>query len=343
MIVRAIRLWRPAPSICLSAQKFSSSWSPTTSLQDLELALTAAVQTRSYQQIPDILNSAGDHCRNPSIFSFLAGFPERSRTQIVHEILRSLAYLRPRSRNGTAYSCLLFHTLRGSDPFPLSLAILQRTLRSGCIPFPYVGKLLSTVWLEHCRDQSSIAEIFLSMNLIGYSPCTGTCNYVVWSLCAADQLEEAMTVLKGMNGAGCIPDSDTYGSIICRMCDTRRCSDAVVMLKKMFKSGLMPREETVKKVAAALKINGEARKGIEMIELLEKEEFSVGLETYEMIAEGCLKGNEHILAAKAVMLMTKRRFIPHIKVRQKVVEGLASIGEFGLLHAIRQRLTELGS
>lgn len=181
------------------------------------------------------------------------------------------------------------------------------------------------------------------MKSIGYSPDTGTCNYVLSSLCAADRLEEAMKVLKGMSGAGCIPDSDTFRMIIDGMCDARRCSDAMEMLKKMVKAGLVPRQGTVKKLAASLKANREARKGIDMIEFLEKEECSVGFEVYEIIAEGCLESNEHILAAKVVMRMTSRGYIPYIKVRQKVVEGLASIGEFGLVRAIRQRLTELGS
>lgn len=199
------------------------------------------------------------------------------------------------------------------------------------------------MWLEHCKNHRAVAEVLLAMNSIGYSPDTGTCNYVMSSLCAADQLEEATNVLKGMNEAGCIPDLDTYGLMISEMCDARRCSDGMVMLKKMVKAGLMPRQGTVKKVAAAMRADREARKGIEMIEFLEKESCWVGFEVYEMIAEGCLEGDEHILAAKVVMRMTNRGFIPYIKVRQKIVEGLASLGEFGLVHAIRQRFTELGS
>ncbi|OWM85970.1 pentatricopeptide repeat-containing protein At1g06270 [Punica granatum] len=343
MFSRVLKLGRSVPSDRFFIRKFSCSGCSITSLQDLQQALAVTVRTRSYQQIPDLLNFAGDHFPNPNLFSFLAEFPDSSRIHIIDEILQAFIPLRPRSRNRAAYSCLLSHTLQSPNPFPLSLAIVQRSLRSGCSPFPEASVLLSAAWLKHCRDSRSVAEIMLGMKSIGYSPDTGTCNYVISSLSSADRLDEAMKVLKGMGGAGCIPDSDTYGMIIGRMCDARRCSAALEMLKKMVKAGLTPRQGTVEKVAAALKASREVRKGVDMIGFLEKEECSVGFEVYEIAAEACLEGKEPILAAKVVMRMTNRGFIPYIKVRQMLVEGLASKGELGLVHAIRQRLTELGS
>lgn len=182
------------------------------------------------------------------------------------------------------------------------------------------------------------------MQSIGYRPDCGTCNYLISSLCAIDELAEAVTVLKGMGRAGCAPDLESYGTVIGAMCGFGKTTDAAEMMKEMVaKIGLTPRQETVVKVAAALRANKEIWKAVEMIEFLERKGFHVGFETYELVVEGCLECREFVLAGKVVMKMTGRGFIPYIRVRQKVVEGLAGVGECELACAVRQRFSELRS
>ncbi|XP_030446153.1 pentatricopeptide repeat-containing protein At1g06270 [Syzygium oleosum] len=336
-----------AKKLCRSSLHFSSlvyNFSPVrsvSSLQSFEEALKAAIQTKNYQHIPDLLNSSQD--QNPKLLSFLSDFPRNDRTQIIDDILQSFVPLRPRSRLRTAYSCLLCYTLQSPDPFPLALSILQRTLRSGCSPAPQARLFLSSAWLEQLSQSRSVADILLDMRLIGYSPDTGTCNFVISSLCAVDQLGEAIKVLKGMTRAGCVPDLDSYGAVIGALCSARRTPDAVEMLKQMVKVGLTPRQDTVVKMLATLRATKEIRKAVETIEFLEKENYPLRFESYERLVEGCLECHEHVLAGKAVMAMTARGFIPYIGIRQKVVEGLAACGEMDLVCAVRQRFVELRS
>ncbi|PQM38633.1 pentatricopeptide repeat-containing protein [Prunus yedoensis var. nudiflora] len=107
------------------------------------------------------------------LFSFLSTFPHNLRTQVVDEILQSFIPLRPRSRAQITYSYLLSFTLQCSNPFPLALAILQRTLRSGCTPVPQTLLLLSSAWLN-CRNEShSVSKILLEMQSIGYHRTVG--------------------------------------------------------------------------------------------------------------------------------------------------------------------------
>lgn len=182
------------------------------------------------------------------------------------------------------------------------------------------------------------------MQSIGYRPDGGTCNYIISSLCAVDQIAEAVRVLKGMGRAGCAPDLESYGTVIDAMCGFRKTTDATEMMKEMVaKIGLTPRQGTVVKMAAALRANKETWKAVEMIEFLEREGFHVGFETYELVVEGCLECREYVLAGKVVIKMTGRGFIPYIKVRQKVVEGLASVGEWELACTVRQNFADLRS
>lgn len=179
---------------------------------------------------------------------------------------------------------------------------------------------------------------------MGYHPDCGTCNYLIQSLCAVDQLAEAVKVFKGMDGAGCVPDLETYGIVISSMCRVRKTADATDMLKQMVVGmGLTPRQATIVKVAAALRANRDIWKGVEMIEFLKREDCAVGFETYEVVIEGCLECSEYILAGKVVMGMTEQGLIPHIRIRQKVVERLVGIGEWELACAVRQRFAELRS
>ncbi|KAL5542151.1 hypothetical protein UlMin_009861 [Ulmus minor] len=315
------------------------------SLQVLQKGIEDAVEAKTYQKIPDLLTSFEQARQNPSPFSFLSTYPQNLRTQIVDEILQSFIPLRPRSRPQIAYSFLLSYILQSSNPFPLSFAILQRTLRSGCVPVPQTQLLLSSAWLEHRLNQSqSVQSILLDMKSIGYHPDCGTCNYLISSLCAVDQLMEAVKVLKGMAGAGCVPYLESYDTVIKAMCKLRRTAEAVDMIKLMVeKLGLTPRQGTLVKVAAALRANREIWRAAEMIELLEREGHVVGFESYELVVEGCLECGEYILAGKVAIWMTEKGLLPYIKVRQKVVERLAGIGEWKLACTVRQRFSELRS
>ncbi|KAK6919141.1 Pentatricopeptide repeat [Dillenia turbinata] len=322
---------------------FSSAY--TTSLPcTVKESVEALVEAKAYQQIPDILLSSKQSAKNPNPFSFLTKFPKKIRTQIVDEILQSFLSFRPRSCLQLTYSCLLSYAFENPDPLPLALAIIQRTLRSGCLPVSQTYLLLSSAWL-HCRHQSkSVANILLEMHAIGYRPDCGTCNYLILSLCEIDQLNEAIKVLKGMTAAGCLPDLESYGTVIGALCKARKTTDAMEMMKEMVgKFGLMPREGTVKKVVAAMRANREIWRAVQLLEFLEMQCVNIGFESFELAVEGCLECKEFVLAGKVVIGMTGKGFIPYIKVRQKVVEGLANAGEWELACTVRQRLVDLKS
>ncbi|XP_010522113.1 PREDICTED: pentatricopeptide repeat-containing protein At1g06270 [Tarenaya hassleriana] len=312
------------------------------SFEALEEAIKNAVETKDYLRIPDLLVSLKEPHLNPKLFSFLSAFPPHHKTRVIDEILQSFITIRPHSHTKSAYSGLLSYCLQTSDPFPLSLAILQRTLRSGCLPVPQTHLLLSNAWLERRRQSQSVAEILNEMKSIGYSPDTGTCNFLVSSLCAVDQTDEAINVVKEMGAASCIPDAESYGAVISSMCLARKTKHVVGMIKQMVsKAGISPRQGMLSKVAAALRANREIRKAVDMIDFVESQGYPVEFEAYEAVVEGCLECKEYILAGKAVIKMTERGFIPYIRVRQKVVEGLNSIGEWKLACTVRQRLAEL--
>ncbi|CBI21940.3 hypothetical protein VitviT2T_017608 [Vitis vinifera] len=343
MAIGATKLCRSLFHFHYSLRQISSIHSITSS-QTLEESIKAAVESKTYQKIPDLLISLEETCLNPNPFSFLSTFSQNLRTQVVDEILQSFIPLRPRSRPQIAYACLLSFTLQSANPLPLALAILQRTLRSGCIPVPQTHLLLSSAWLSRRRQSHSVSNILSEMQSIGYYPDCGTCNYLILSLCAIDQLVEAVIVLKSMGQVGCIPDLEGYGSVIGAMCAMRRTTDATELMKEMVaKIGLTPRQGTVLNLVAALRAKKEIWKAVEMIEFLEGEDFNAGFASYESVLEGCLACHEFVLAGKVVMGMTARGFIPYIGVRQKVVEGLANLGEWKLALAVRQRFADLRS
>ncbi|KAJ4830255.1 hypothetical protein Tsubulata_021218 [Turnera subulata] len=316
----------------LGATKLRRSLLPSTRFfllqySTLQESIKAAVESKTYQQIPDLLASSSDSRRNPNPnpFSFLSSFPDRLRTQVIDEILQSLLPLRPRSRAHTVHSCLLLHTLQNPNPFPLSLAIIQRILRSGSLPVPQTKLLLSSAWLMR-RSSDSVAAVLKEMESLGYRPDSGTCNYVIASLCDVDQLAEAVKVLKGMGGAGCVPDLESYGAVLSAMCSARKTVEAVETVEEMVaEMGLSPRQGTLVKVAAALRANREVKRAVKMIEFLEEEGYIVGFECYEVVLEGCVECKEFILAAKVAVGMADKGFIPYIKTRQKVVDGLAGL------------------
>ncbi|OIT28517.1 PREDICTED: pentatricopeptide repeat-containing protein At1g06270 [Nicotiana attenuata] len=316
----------------------------SSSARMLEETIKAVVEAKRYEQIPDILSSSKGSNHNPNPFSFLSTFSENTRVQIVDEILQSFIPVRPRSRPRIAYSSLLSYTLQSSNPLPIALAILQRTLRSGCLPVPQTHLLLSTAWLERRVKSHSVSSILLEMQDIGYNPDCGTCNYIISSLCKVDQIDEAVNVLKGMARAGCIPDLDSYGTLIDNLSELRMTPAIIEMVNEMVvRFGLSPRKDTLVKALAAIQANKEIWRAIEVIEFLQNEGVHVGFECYELVLEGCLENRQFVLAGKFVIEMTKRGFIPYIRSRQKVVEGLANIGEWELANAVRQRFAELRS
>ncbi|KAL6989541.1 hypothetical protein U1Q18_015292 [Sarracenia purpurea var. burkii] len=314
------------------------------SVQTLEESVRTAVESKTYQQIPGLLIASKESCQNPNPFSFLSAFPLHLRTQIIDEILQSFIYIRPRSHPQIAYSCLLSYTLQNPNPLPLALAIVQRTLRAGCIPLPQTHLLLSSAWINRRHQSQSVSSILLEMQSIGYRPDNGTCNYLLSSLCAVDELTEAVKVLTGMGGAGCVPDSQSYDAVIGAMCAARRTKDMVEKMKEMVeKIGLAPRQETLVKVVGTLRAGKKISIAVDLIEFLEKAGFPVGFESYQLVVEACLECGEYVLAGKIVMRMSGRGFIPYIRARQKVFEGLASVGQQELASAVRQKFIELKS
>lgn len=309
----------------------------------LEESVRAAVESRTYRQIPDFFIGSKEFCQNPNPFSFLSTFSLARRTQVIDEMLQDFISIRPRYRPYATYSCLLTYVLQSPDPFPIALAIVQRVIRSGCVPVPQTHLLLSSAWIERRQQCESVSKMLLEMESIGYCPDCGTCNYLVSSLCKVDQSNEAVQVLRGMCKAGCIPDLDTYGTVIGAMCRIRRINVVVELMKEMVKFGLTPRQEIVVKVIAAMRARKDIWRAVEIIELLQSEDILVGFESYESVLEGCLGCGEYVLAGKVVMGMTNRGFIPYIRARQKVVEGLANAGDWELAYAVRQRFAELKS
>ncbi|KAK4394776.1 Pentatricopeptide repeat-containing protein [Sesamum angolense] len=276
--------------------------------RSLEESIQAAVEAKTYQQIPELLNASRDSCQTPNPFSFLSMFSESHRVHVVDEILQSFILIRPRSRLGVAYSCLLTYTLESRNPLPLALAIIQRMLRSGCHPVPQTHLLLSKAWVEGRQRSRSVSS------------------------------------LAGNGGGCCIPDLDSYGTLINEMAELRRTADIVEMVKEMVtRHGLNPRKETIVKVVNAMRANRDIWRAIDMIEFLESKNVHIGFEAYELVLEGCLEGRQYVLAGKLAIRMTERGFIPYIRVRQRVVEGLASIGESEFSSMVRQRFAELKS
>ncbi|RAL45293.1 unnamed protein product [Cuscuta campestris] len=329
---------------CLTHVHLSAPARTLSSSAALEESVSAAVGSKRYERIPDILAASDQSLQKNNPFSFLSTIPENARIRVVHGILQSFIPLRPRSRPSRAYSLLLSYTLQSSNPLPISLAILQRTLRSGCVPPPQSRLLLSNAWIKRRKDLLSVADILSEMKLIGYNPDSGTCNYLISSLCKVDQLKEAVNVLHGMGQAGCVPDSDSYGSLIAELCELRMIDEVAEKVREMVvTAGLNPRQDILVKVLAAMRANKEIWRAVKMVEALEAEGVFLGFECFELVLEGCIECKQFVLAGKVVMDMTKKGFLPYIKVRQKLVEGLAGIGEWELGNAVRKRFAELKS
>ncbi|KAL8507528.1 hypothetical protein ACS0TY_018177 [Phlomoides rotata] len=311
---------------------------------NLEESIREAVEDKAYTKIPDLLNASKKSCQYPNTFLFLSTFSESHKIRVIDDILQSFIPIRPRFRPHLAYSSLLSYTLEGPNPLPLALAIVQRMLRSGCLPAPQTHLTLSKAWLDRRKQSQTVHRILSEMNSIGYSLDCGTCNYLILSLCKVDHITEAAEVLSGMGTTGCIPDLDSYGTLVGEMSELRMTNQVVETVKEMVGVHLLnPRKETVVKAVNAMRANREIWRAVEMIEFLENEGVGVGFGAYESVLEGCLEVRQFVLAGKFVVRMTERGFIPYIRVRQRVFEGLVTIGETELASVVRQRFAELKS
>ncbi|XP_073127033.1 pentatricopeptide repeat-containing protein At1g06270 [Henckelia pumila] len=316
----------------------------SSSQPSLEESVRSAVEANSYRQLPELLDASKAFGRHPNPFAFLSKFTESHRVHVVDGILQSLICVRPRGRLYGVYSFLLSYVLEGSNPLPLAFAVLQRMLRSGCLPVPQTHLLLANAWVARVQKLQSVSGILSEMHSIGYSPDCGTCNYLITSLCKVDRLEEAIKVLQGMSKAGCIPDLDSYGVLIGDMSELRMIHEVLGMVKEMVsKHGLNPRQDTMVKAIGAMRANRDIWRSVDMLEFLEGEGVHIGFEAYESVLEGCLEGRHFVLAGKFVIRMTGRGFIPYIKERHRVFEGLVSVGELEFANIVRKRFAELKS
>ncbi|KAJ0435567.1 putative tetratricopeptide-like helical domain superfamily [Helianthus annuus] len=234
MAVSVAKLCKPICSFSFTFVRFSYPIHTISSQQLLEQSIKSAIEAKTYRQIADIFNASKEASQASNPFSFLSNFHHQHRAKIIDEILQSFIPLRPRNHPQRAYAYLLSFTLQGPDPLPLSLAILQRTLRSGCTPVPQTHLLLSSVWIHQRKEFGhTVSNMLLQMHSIGYKPDGGVCNYLISSLCKVDQYEEAVQVLRSMGGAGCVPDLDSFGSVIGLLCHYRKTKKIEELMKEM--------------------------------------------------------------------------------------------------------------
>ncbi|XP_071735810.1 pentatricopeptide repeat-containing protein At1g06270 [Rutidosis leptorrhynchoides] len=345
MVISVTKLYKPLRSFSCTCVHFTSFIHSVSSQQLLEQSVKSAVEAKSYRLIPDILTAAKETYQTSNPFSFLSNFNQDQRTKVIDEILQSFVPIRPRDRPRVAYAYLLSFTLQSDNPLPISLAVLQRTLRSGCAPVPQTHLLLSSVWLhERKKSDNTVGKILLQMNSIGYPPDNGVCNYLISSLCKVDQYEEAIHVLRCMSGAGCVPDLDSFGCVICLLCSLRKTKYVEEILKQMVsKFRLSPRNELTVKVFKKMRENKDVHRAVEMLSYLEEMEVHIGFESYELVVETCLESSLFVLAGKIVLRMINKGFIPYIKVRQKVFEGLISVGEVDFAYILKKKFAEVNS
>ncbi|RYQ94908.1 hypothetical protein HN51_045366 [Arachis hypogaea] len=120
------------------------------SLQKLEKDIRAEVEAKNHVKILNLLiplESCHSSKNNP--FSFFSSFSQNMQMQVIDKMLQSFIPLRPCSKPKIALSFLLTYTLQSSHPLPIALAVLQRTLHSGCFPVPQTHVLLTSAWLDH--------------------------------------------------------------------------------------------------------------------------------------------------------------------------------------------------
>lgn len=144
----------------------------------VEETIRAAVESKTYEQIPDLLISLKQISQRNNPYLLLSKFSQIRRTHSFDDMLQAFLPLRPGSRPLIAYSYLLSHTLQAPNPLPLSLAVLQCILRSGSSAALQTHLLLSSAWLHRRRQSHSVSNILLEMKSIRYFPDSATCYYI---------------------------------------------------------------------------------------------------------------------------------------------------------------------
>ncbi|CAL9754767.1 unnamed protein product [Musa acuminata subsp. burmannicoides] len=335
----------------LQRRRFCGSSFPDLIETPPKCSIRAAIESRDHRDIPRLLLASSSNPNpnpNPNPFSYLSLLPPTLAAATVADLLQSFAALRPRSLPYPAYAALLSFTLPNPIPspapssvlFPAALAVLQSALRSGRPPPRETRHSLPLNWLA-LRRRCSVLAIISSMRPLGFRPTDlNTLNYLISSLCAAGETDEAAAVLRGMPTAGIDPDSGSYCEVI-EAIDGDAAEELLVEM--VVRRGMLPRKGTVARVAAAMRAQGDARRGAELLRLLERAGCAVGFEAYEIVAEGCLKSGEVVAAARVLAEMVGRGFVPSIGVRLGVVEGLAAIGQGQLSVDVRRRLAGIRS
>ncbi|XP_042404862.1 pentatricopeptide repeat-containing protein At1g06270-like [Zingiber officinale] len=332
---------------CCQRRRFSASIDPIET--PLQLAVRSAVQSGDHISIPRLLNHYSHSSPNPNAFSFLIHLPPTLAAATIADLLSSFNAVRPRSIPFPAYADLLSLTLPNPIPssnppssirLPSSLAVLQLVLRSG-IPPPRETRLaLPLNWIA-VRHRCSVAGIISSLRPLGFrAPDLNTLNYLISSLCASQETEEAASVLRGMSAAGIDPDSGSYCEVIEAMDGE---AAPKLLVEMVVRRGMAPRKGTVARVVEAMRAEGKAGQAADLVRVLERSGCAVGFEAYEAAVEGCLKSREVVAAARVVAEMAAKGFVPYIGVRQRVVEGLSSIGQSELAAEVRRRLAEIRS
>lgn len=339
---------RSALSLLQCRRRFLCSMAGESIESHLHRSIRYAVDSGDHLQVLNLLSDA-NFTRNP--FSFLSLRPPPLAAAVVADLLRSFADVRPRSLPYPAFSALLSLTLPEPEPnsFPLSvflpagLAVLQSTIRSGLPPPAETRNSLPSNWLALRRrrrcPRPSVVGILSSVRTLGFRPPDlNTLNYLISSLCASGEAEEAVAVLRGMSVAGIDPDSCSYCEVI-EAVDERAAAE---LLREMVVGmGMVPKKRTVARTVAAMSAEGGAKRAAKLLRVLEQNGCEVGFEGYEAAAEGCLDSGEVVAAARSVAEMASRGFVPCIGVRRRVVEGLAAIGQAELAGELRRRLAKI--
>ncbi|XLR69140.1 hypothetical protein S83_019812, partial [Arachis hypogaea] len=110
----------------------------------------AEEEAKNYVKIPDLLiplESCHSSKNNP--FSFFSLFPRTCKCKL---LMKSLSFL-------------LTYTLQCSHSLPIALAVLQRTLRSGCFPVPQTHVLFTSAWLVENNYGIQFVFYFIYVNL----------------------------------------------------------------------------------------------------------------------------------------------------------------------------------
>ncbi|KAK4379530.1 hypothetical protein RND71_001392 [Anisodus tanguticus] len=265
-----------AAKLHLSVRPFCRSF--VSSARMLEESIKAAVEAKRYEQIPDILSSSKGPYHNPNPFSFLSTFPENTSVKIVDEILQSFTPIRPRSRPQIAYSSLLSYSLQSSNPLPLALAILQRTLRSGCLPVDQIDEAVNVLKgmvragcipdldsygslidnLSELRMMSALIETLNEMVVrYGLSPRKETLVKALAAIRANKEIRRAIEVIEFLTNEGVHLGFECYELVLEGCLENRQFIFAGKFVIEMTKRGFIPYVRARQKVVEGLANIGE--------------------------------------------------------------------------------------